>query len=418
MKVLIYTHYFYPEHLAALSKRAGDLARALAQAGHEVTVVTGFPSYPRGIVYPGYEGEWVREEEWEGGIRVIRCWSYIRPFRRGLFRIFNHVSLLVSALIQGSWKLRGYQADVVWGISPPLFTPLAGALVARARRVPFVLDVQDLWPEEAVAVGALRNPLAIRIAAGVARFLYRNSTRVVVISEGFAHVVSSQGGATDALHVLPNWVREETFGAPAPAPLPGAGFRVVFAGTMGMAQGLGTILEAAERLGDRDVSFVFVGEGVEKKRLQDEVRQRGLQNIHFVAAVAQEELPAVLAAADALLVHLRPEKVFETVIPSKTYEYLASGRPVLMGVSGDAARLIEAAEAGITFPSGDAGALVEAVEDLLALDEENRQKMGERGRRYARENSSAGALTARYERILREVAGEGFAPRTKVRKIG
>jgi colanic acid biosynthesis glycosyl transferase WcaI len=404
VKVLVYTHYFYPEHLAALSKRMGDLSRALVRSGHEVTVITGFPSHPQGTVYPGYEGRLLQEEEWEEGIRVVRCWSYIRPFKRGLTRMLNQVSLMISALALGSWKVRGYRADVVVGITPPLFTPLAGALVAKARRVPFVLDVQDLWPEEAVAVEALRNPLAVRLAAGVARFLYRNSARIVVISEGFARAIAAQVGTADALHVLPNWVREESFEVPVPAPLPGEGFRVVFAGTMGMAQGLGTVLEAAKRVKDREISFVFVGEGVEKERLRGEARRRGLENVHFVPAVAQEELPAMLAAADALLVHLRPEKVFETVIPSKTYEYLAVGRPILMGVSGDAARLIRDANAGVAFASADADVLVRAVEKLLALGEDGRRRMGERGREWARKNFSVGALTARYERILREAA--------------
>ncbi len=411
MKVLVYTHYFYPEHLAALSKRMGDLSRALARSGHEVTVITGFPSYPRGTVYAGYGGRLLQEEEWEEGIRVVRCWSYIRPFKRGLTRILNQVSLMVSALTLGSWKIRGYRADVVVGITPPLFTPLAGALVAKARRIPFVLDVQDLWPEEAIAVGALRNPLAVRLAAGVARLLYRNSARIVPITEGFARAISLQVGAAEALHVLPNWVREESFEVPAPAPLPSEGFKVVFAGTIGMAQGLETVLGAAELLRVRNVSFVLVGEGVEKKRLQDEARRRGLKNVHFVPAVAQEELPTVLAAADALLVHLRPEKIFETVIPSKTYECMAVGRPILMGVRGDAARLIEEAGAGVTFAPGDPTALAEAVEKLLVLGEDGRRRIGWQGREYAWENFSFGALSTRYEQIVRGAAESGRGKR-------
>lgn len=404
MKVLIYTHYFYPEHLAALSKRMGDLSRALVRSGHEVTVITGFPSHPKGTVYPGYEGRLLQEEEWAEGIRVVRCWSYIRPFKRGLTRILNQISLMISALTLGSWKVRGYRADVVVGIIPPLFTPLAGALVAKARRVPFVLDVQDLWPEEVVALGGLRNPLAIRFATKIARFIYRNSARIVVITEGFARVIAAQGGTANALYVLPNWVREESFEVRAPALLPGKGFRVVFAGTIGIPQGLEVVLGAAERLRGREVSFVFVGEGVEKERLRDEAQRRGLKNVHFVPAVPQEELPTMLAAADALLVHIQCEKVSETVIPSKTYECLAVGRPILMGVPGDAARLIRDANAGVAFVSGDADALVGAVEKLLALGEEGRQSMGERGREHARKNFLVGALTARYERILSEAA--------------
>ncbi len=403
MRVLIYTHYFYPEHLAALSKRIGDAAKALARAGHEVTVVTGFPSHPRGKVYPGYGGSWVREEKWEEGVRVLRCRSYIRPFKKGLTRILNQTSLMVSALTLGSWKLKDYRADVVVSISPPLFTALAGVLAAKVRRVPFVLDVQDLWPEEAVAVGGLQSPAAVRLASGLAKFLYRNSSRILVISEGFARVVRSQGGAPDAVHVVPNWVREECFEEREAARLPGAGFRVVFAGTVGLAQGLETVVEAAERLRERDVSFVFVGEGVEKERLREAAQKKGLANLHFLPAVAQEELPGVLAAADALLVHLKPESIFEVVIPSKTYEYLAAGRPVLMGVPGDAARLVEDSGGGISFPSGDAAALAGAVEKMLDLGPEGRRELGEAGHEYARENFTAAKLTAFYEQLLREV---------------
>ncbi len=406
MKVLIYTHCFYPEHLSALSKRMGDLARVLARAGHEVTIVTAFPNHPYGTVYPGYGGYLIREEEWEKGVRVLRCWSYVRPFELGLTRILNQVSLMASMLTLGGWRLRGYRADVVVGISPPLTAALAGALTAKVRRVPFLLDVQDLWPEEAVAVGGVRNPVVIRLAAGVARFLYRNSARILVISEGFAHAIAAQGGAADALRVLPNWVREESFEEHTPARLPGTGFKIVFAGTMGLAQGLEVAVEAAERLAKRGVSFIFVGEGVEKERLLDEALRRGLAHVYFLPAVAQEELPAVLAAADALLVHLRPDEVFEKVIPSKTYEYLAAGRPVLMGVSGEAARLVKEAGAGITFPSGDPDALVEAVERLASLEERERRVMGERGRDYARKNFSAGMLTACYGRIVSEAVRE------------
>jgi len=400
----MYTHYFYPEHLAALSKRVGDVARALARDGHEVTVVTGFPSYPTGSVYPGYEGERLREEEWEEGIRVVRCWSYVRPFKRGRTRILNQISMMVSALTVGEWGLRGRKADVVFGISPPLFIALAGVLSAKARRAPYVMDVQDLWPEEAVAVGGLRNPLAVRIAAAVARFLYRNSARVVVISGGFRRAVVKQGASERAVEVLPNWVRSGSLAVSETAELPGSGFKVVFAGTIGMAQGLSVVLDAAERLLGRDVSFVLVGEGVEKERLRDEARRRDLRNVHFLPAVDQEEVPEVLAAADALLVHLLPEEVFGSVIPSKTYEYLAAGRPVLVGVPGDAARLVEEAEAGVAFASGDPDALAGAVEQLVDLGEEERRAIGERGREHVRRNFLAEALTARYVEVLREAA--------------
>jgi glycosyltransferase involved in cell wall biosynthesis len=405
LKVLMYTHYFYPEHLAALSKRTGDLARALVRDGHEVTVVTAFPSYPTGRVYPGYEGERFREEEWEEGIRLVRCWSYIRPFERGRTRILNQLSLMGSALTQGTWALRGRKADVVFGISPPLFIALAGLLVAKARRVPYVMDVQDLWPEEAVAVGGLRSRYAVRLAAALARFLYRNSARVVVISEGFRRAIVGQGASKRAVEVLPNWVWPGSFVEAEPTDLPGSGCRVVFAGTIGMAQGLSVVLSAAERLRERDVSFVLVGEGVEKERLRSEALERGLSNVHFAPAVRQDRIPGVLAAADALLVHLRPAEVFGSVIPSKTYEYLAAGRPILMGVPGDAARLVEEAEAGVVFPSGDPDALAGAVEEVMGLDEEERRAVGERGREYARRNFTVEALTARYVQILREAAG-------------
>ena len=403
MKVLIYTHYFYPEHLAAQSKRIGDLSRTLARAGHEVTIVAGFPSHPTGSVYPEYKGEWFREEKWEDGTRLLRCWSYVRPFNSSRARILNHVSFLAASVLQGVWATRGDRVDVVLGISPPLFTGLAGALAAMLHRTPFVLDVQDLWPEEAVAVGGLRNPYAVRLASGVARFLYKKAARNVVISKGFKKAVAEQGAREKALHVIPNWVREECFEEREAVRLPGAGFRVVFAGTIGLAQGLEAVVEAAERLRERDVSFIFVGEGVEKERLRLEARRRELENLHFLPAVAQEDLPAVLAAADALLVHLKPEGIFEVVIPSKTYEYLAAGRPILMGVPGEAARLVEDSGAGVAFPPGDAAALAGAVEKMLDLGSEGRRKLGEAGREYARENFAAAKLTARYERILREV---------------
>lgn len=406
MRVLIYTHYFYPEYMAAQSKRIGDFSRALHQEGHEVTVVTGFPSHARGMRYTGYEGEWFRREKWEEDVELLRCWSYIRPFRRGRTRILNHISFLIASVLQGSWATRDIQPDVVLSISPPLFTALAGALAARLRRVPHVLDLQDLWPEEAVAVGGLKNPLAVRLTSAVARFLYRSSTRIVVISEGFRRRVLEQGARKGAVEVIPNWVRPDSFVEWETAVLPGSGFRVVFAGTIGLAQGLFTLLDAAERMRDREVSFLLVGEGVEKERLREEASRRGLKNVYLLPAVEQAEVPGVLAAADALLVHLRPAEIFSSVIPSKTYEYLAAGRPVLMGVPGDAARVIEEADAGVCFGSGDPGAMASAVEQLMALGEDERRAMGERGREHVRSHFSVEPLTSRYVEVLREAVEE------------
>jgi glycosyltransferase involved in cell wall biosynthesis len=401
---IAYLCQYFPPEPAAPAARVHELARAWVRSGDKVTVLTAVPNFPTGLVPAGYRGR-VGTTEWRDGVRVLRCWLFARPNRGVGNRTLSQVSFTGSVLAFGLPRLG--PVDVVVASSPPLFVGLAGWAVARLRRALFVLEVRDLWPEAVVDMGLMREGVAVRMLGRLAWFLYRRAARVVVVTEGFAESLAGRGLPRCRLAVVPNGADTSLFapGSDARAIRARLGldegqFVALYLGSLGLAQGLDVVLDAAARL--PDVQFLLVGEGADKERLAAQRGRRGLANVRLWPAVAREQVPALYAAADVGLVPLRDVPVFRTFVPSKLFELLAAGRPVVGAVRGEARAILERSGAALVADPGD-GAGVAAAVARLRDDPALAAELGRRGRAFAVAHYDRDALAARYRRLLGEV---------------
>jgi colanic acid biosynthesis glycosyl transferase WcaI len=398
MRVAYVSHYFHPE-VGAPQTRILETAQRLSDRGHEVWVLTGFPNYPDGVIAPGYRRRALMRER-IGDLRVIRSAVYPAPNRGFSRRVANHASFALSSVVAAPLLRR---PDVVIAETPPLFTAASGVAVASMHRAPLVLNVADLWPESAVQLGALSNPRAIALAERLERFAYRHSAAITVPTAGIRQTLLGRGEPPEKVTHLANAVDIDRFAA---VPLPtGAARRAIYCGTVGLAQGVGTLIDAAAELAanGQELELLIVGDGAERAELADEARTRGLKNVRFLGRVARERVPELLASAQMALVSLRDLPLFEDALPSKLLEYLAAGRPVVASAAGDVARLLERADAGVSCPPGDASALARAIREL-ATDPDRIRELGANGRRYVTAHFSREAFVADLERILLRAA--------------
>jgi colanic acid biosynthesis glycosyl transferase WcaI len=407
LKVLILTQYFWPE-----SFRINDLALALGDRGHVVTVLTGMPNYPGGRLYTGY-GPFRPTEETFGAARVLRLPLVPRGVRRGWRLAVNYLSFTLSATFLGPLRARG-AFDVLFVYEPsPILVGIPAVVLRRLKRVPLLFWVQDLWPESLRATGAVTSPSILKAVAAVARFIYRRCDRVLVQSRGFMDPVVDVGAQAARVRYLPNWA--ESLYAPveleADAPERGEvpdGFRVLFAGNIGAAQAFDTIMEAARQTRDlSDVHWVVVGDGHQRAWVEEQVRLRGLgQSVHLLGPRPVSSMPRYLALGDVLLATLRRDPIFERTIPTKLQSYLACGRPVLAALDGEGARVVEEAGAGLTCAAEDPAALAEGVRRLHGMDRKERQALGARGRAYFLAHFERERLVTRVEEEMAEAVEE------------
>ncbi len=382
-RVLLLTQWFDPEP----TLKGMVFARELVREGYEVEVVTGFPNYPGGKVYPGYRIRLLQREVIDG-VHITRVPLYPNHDQSAIKRVLNYASFAASATIYGVFMAK--RADVMYAYHPPLTVGMAAALIKLCRRMPVVYDIQDMWPDTLRATGMLNNPKALDLVARVCRWVYRRMDHIVVLSPGFKRLLLERGVPESKLSVIYNWADEAALGAPVgqvPAAFPGADqFRILFAGNMGKAQALDTVLEAASLLQARGsrVCWVMLGGGVEVERLKAEAAKRQLANVVFLPPVPMAEVGAYLNAADALLVHLRKDPLFEITIPSKTQAYMTVGRPLLMAVDGDAADLVRQSGGGVVAESEHAEGLARAAEQLAAMPADALAAMGEKAQRFYR----------------------------------
>ncbi|KAF0101272.1 MAG: glycosyltransferase [bacterium] len=407
MKVLLVSQYFWPETFGI-----NALSLAFAERGVELTVLTGKPNYPDGEVFAGHSAWGCRREDWRG-IEVVRVPLFPRGRKSGWRLALNYLSFVAAGLSFGPWLLRGRRFDAVFVYAPsPILQTLPAIFLARQKRAPLALWVQDLWPESLAATGFVRNGKVLALVARVVRFIYRHTDRLLVPSEGFRAPIAALTDDARKIRYYPNaWV-DETGPAAADAPVAAlaekiaAGFSVVFAGNLGTAQALHTVIDAAERLQREgsSVRFFLIGSGSVSGWLATEVARRGLTNVELPGRFPPAAMPHCYAAASALLVSLRDEPIFAQTIPSKVQGYLAAGRPVIAALNGEGARVVVEAGAGLACPAGDAAALAAAVARLAALDADARRKMGENARRYAFEHFSLDRLADDLAAQLAELA--------------
>jgi colanic acid biosynthesis glycosyl transferase WcaI len=394
--------------MGAPAARVSELARHWTRAGHEVTVLTGFPNHPDGVVRPEYRQRFRRMicREAADGVRIVRTWLLPFPNRKAYERMLNYSSFCVSAAIAGSFLAR---PDVVIATSPQLLVGLSGWWAAKVKGVPFVLEVRDLWPESLAAVGMGNADSALHRGLGkIAGFLYRKAEHIVVVTPAFReHLMRHWQVPASKISVIQNGVETELFSPRNNDPelkkrLNAEGrFVVSFIGTLGLAHGLDTVLAAAERLATSapDVMFMLVGEGADRERVVALAQAKNLKNICFVPQQAREKIPAYISASDACLVVLKKSEVFETVIPTKMLEFMSCGRPVILGVGGQAKQILERSRGGICVEPENPAALCEAIL-RLRQDPELCESLGRNGREYIVQNLSRQRTAAEYLETL------------------
>jgi colanic acid biosynthesis glycosyl transferase WcaI len=381
LRIAYLTQWFEPEPNIV---KGVAFVRALQAAGHEVTVVTGFPNYPEGRIYPGYRLRPIQRETIDG-VSVVRLPLYPSHDRSSLRRSLNFLSFFVSCFVY--LTLRRSRFDLAYVYHPPITVGLAAALAGYLRRLPFVLDVQDLWPDTIAATGM---PGAARLAAPLGAccgFVYRRAFAIITQSQGIRRVLIDRRVPEAKITFIPNWAAAE-FDAPRRIRTRGGPFTLVYGGNLGRAQQLECVLEAAAILARerRDIRIDLFGSGVDEESLRSQASKQGLANIHFRGRVGQDEMIGVFADADALLLHLGDDPLFAITIPSKTQFYLAMGRPIVAAVNGEAADILRDSGAATVVPPRDPGALARAIRELADLPAEDRATLGRNGADYYRRN--------------------------------
>ncbi len=405
MKILIFSQYFPPETNAP-AHRLGFFAHHLARVGHSVTVICEPPNYPKGMLFSGYQNKW-RSVETLRGVRVIRSWVWITPKKSFLYRILNYTSFLISA----SWAgFRVPKPDVIFATSPPLFGLFAGALVAKARRVPLVSEIRDIWPDSALAVGMVKKNLGFRIIEAIEKKIYRQSAVAVVNAEGIMKRLHDKKGVPrEKMALLTNGAELELFRPDADSSeiekryALKDKFVALYTGLLGLAQAPKVIIEAANLLKDKkDIVFVVVGEGALKAKCEELAKKYDLRNVVFTGERPRAEMPAFAARADVAVIPYKNESLFKDVIPSKMFDYMAAAKPLIINLDGEGAAIIRAADCGLVVAPEDPQALAKGILKIYD-DKKSAEEMGKNGRRYAEQHYDRKKIAERLETLLARV---------------
>jgi colanic acid biosynthesis glycosyl transferase WcaI len=411
MRIALFGVNYHPETTGIAPFNTG-LAEHWAATLHDVTVVTAFPHYPEWRVADGYRGKTFSRER-RAGVRLLRAWQYVPPLRSTLRRIVYDSSLAASAM---AWVPALGPVDLVWAVSPPLQLAAAAWAVSKARGAAFVLQVKDLVPDIAISLGMLRNPVAIAAARHLERFVYRRAQQIVVLSSGFAENLRAKGVPAEKISILPDWM-DTDFIRPAPRAAEGKGgvagafrarhgissevFLAVHAGNMGAKQKLEVLLDAAAAAPEK--YFLLVGDGVERARLEHAAAERRLANVKILPLLPRAELPALLAASDALVLN-QAASVVDAVVPSKLLTYMAAGRPVVAAThpASESAALVRAADCGLAVAAEQASALVAALESLRR-DPALARRLGDNGRQHVERHFARGQVLERFDAFVAAV---------------
>jgi colanic acid biosynthesis glycosyl transferase WcaI len=405
LRILFVSQLFDPENAI----KGAAFAQQLQALGHQVEVVTTFPSYPGGRVFAGYHQTW-RLIENVGGVRVVRVPSFISHGQSAGKRLLSYASFAISA---GWYSLFfAKKPDVIYAYYPPVMVGMMALLLGWVRRVPFVYDVQDLWPEALVGTGHIRT--AGSMFKWIDRFcgwIYKRAAQVIVLSQGYREILIGKGVPAEKVTCVYNWCDETRMQVVDEQPtawrnVPGV-FRVLYAGNLGTAQALSHVIDAAVLLQKSEnyhIHLVLLGDGVQGDALR--AKAQGLQNVTFLPPVKVDEVGAYLQAADVLLVHLANEPVFDITIPQKTQAYLLAGKPILMAVNGEAAALVAGAGAGIVVPPENARALAQGMRLLAEMSPDDLADMGKKGALFYRENMGMNHGVRTVESLLIQAASK------------
>lgn len=403
VRVLLLTQWFDPEP----TFKGLVFARELVKQGFEVEVITGFPNYPNGKIYPGFKMKLIQREIIDG-INITRLPLYPSHGQSGVKRVLNYLSFAATSLFYGLFCAKKF--NVIYAYHPPLTVGIAASIIRAFRGVPVVYDIQDMWPDTLRATGMFSNEKALSLVSHVCGWVYRHVDQIVVLSPGFKRLLIERGVPAGKINVIYNWCAEDQLSSsnePVVTSFPDdSRFRILFAGNMGKAQALDSVLETANtlQLEGKPVVFVLLGGGVEVERLRRKAVEAGLNNVIFLPAVPMTQVGSYLRHADALLVHLKKDPLFAITIPSKTQAYMAVGKPLLMAVDGDAADLVRESRCGKVAESQNTKSLLAAVYALMESSPEELAVMSENGREFYRENLSLEKGTQKFAKIFTDLA--------------
>ena len=404
LKILVVTQYFWPENM-----RINNMVEGFVAKGHDVTVLTGLPNYPEGQVFTAYKKDPSQFLNYHGA-EIVRVPMLSRG-RSSITLALNYLSFFCSASAVGAYKLRKHKFDVifVYAVSP-IMAAIPAIVIGGLKKTPVFLWVLDLWPETLSAVGMIKNKRLLALVGRLVSWIYNRTDYLLMQSKSFEENIRKycrKDISPERLIYFPSWA-EEDFHSEVEVPSDillrdNSVFTIVFAGNLGEAQDFSSILQAVELLGpELAVRWVIVGDGRASNWLHEQVAVRKLSNVLLLGRHPLEKMPALFAAADALLVSLKTNEVFEKTVPGKVQAYLASEKPIIAMIDGEAARVVNEAGAGMTCQSGDASGLAGIVGAMAALTPEQRQEMGKAGRQYYLEHFSKERLFDRLEIIFRK----------------
>lgn len=405
MKILLLSQFFDPEP----TFKGLYFAKALMKQGHEVIVLTGFPNYPGGKIYPGYNIKPFKCEKKEG-IKIIRVALYPSHDNSSLKRAANYLSFMASSIFFGLF-LTG-RPDVIYCYHPPATSGIAAAILSKIKSVPFVYDIQDLWPDSVATTGMINNNIFLKIIKIGCETIYKSASHITVLSPGFRDELKKRGVPFKKISVIYNWCDEvsligkKSLNNELVAKQMEGKFNITFAGNMGIAQSLDTVLEAAEYL-QKDfpkIQFNFIGGGIDKSRLQKIARDMSLRNVVFFPRLEPVEIGPILEYSDVLLVHLKRNPLFKITIPSKIQAYLWVGKPILAALEGDAANLVMEAEAGIVCNPENPKVLAKSAVRFYEMTEDERLEMGKNGKRFYFKELRMIKAIQKFEEVFTEVA--------------
>ena len=407
MQILLLTQYYYPEPV----EKVHDLACGLIGRGHEVTVLTGNPCYPKGNFYKGYSNILMFESL--DGVRIIRIPQFPDHSRSAIRRAAYYLSFAISASVYG--VLIGKKPEVILVYTAALPIGLSAWFLSIVFRVPFVLDVVDLWPISVSSSGMLNSETAERIIQHVARFVYKRAKYICAVTKGFKANIENQGIEKAKVCVINNWMPSATYlkvrkSQKTPTLIDKEHrdkFIVMYAGNIGPHQNVRTVVDAADILKKHDkIRFVIVGDGIEYQKLVKHSKKSGLRNILFLGRKRPEEMPELYDLADVLIVHLVPSILADISIPSKTYAYMTSGKPVLMAVKGEAERFVTENGFGISVPPVNPSAMAEGILALFKKTPNERKQMGGLGRENYRKHYCGDVQIQKFESVLNSAVSQ------------
>lgn len=402
MKILFLTQYCPPE-VGAPQNRIFEFAKQLKKFGHDITILTAMPNYPKGEIFDEYKGKKIVQEELDG-IKIVRTSIYATKEKDFIKRLRNYLSFTFSSVFTGAKYID--KQDVIITESPPLFLGWSGYVLSKKKGAKFVFNVSDLWPESAVKLGVLHNKSLIKMSTWLEEFCYRKAAAVTGQTKGIVDDIVNRGFDKSKVHLITNGVdteffkienRDEEFRKEIGVENK---FAICYAGIHGLAQGLETVIEAAEILKDnKDIQIVFIGDGPEKSKLIQMTEDKGLDNVTFLPVQQKPNMPRIIASMDATVIPLKKLDLFKGALPSKMFEALSSELPIVLAVEGEAEKLINDAKAGITVEPENPQDIAQAILKLYN-DVELRRTLGKNGRKYVIENYSRESITRKLEKIL------------------